>query len=112
MKLNFDAICECFQREWEVYVKPADLPQELNTVLNMVAWHIADMDSLDDLPIEEKEWANTTPNIFITKEQEKREKYLHGAREDLYVIKEKLQDKGYTVEQIKSIFQTVMEDIV
>ena len=112
MKLNFDAIADAFEREWDVSTKPADFPQELNTVLNMVAWHIADMDSLDDLPIEEKEWANTTPNIFITKEQEKREKYLHGAQEDLYVIKEKLQDKGYTAEQIQSIFKTVMEDIV
>lgn len=114
MKINNDALAKALYREWEVTVLPADFPDELSIILCLAEAFIESAEKIEDLPKRFQSTINglKLKDLFITKEDEKRNKILFNAQEELYAIREKLLDQDFNNDQINNIFKNVMEDIV
>ena len=114
MKINVDALAKAFFREWETTVLPADFPDELNIIIKLVDYWLSNTPDYQSLNQFEKQQITEEEarTIFLDKHDENQLRILHDAEEDLYVLKEELQKKDVPAEEIRKIFQTVMEDIV
>lgn len=113
MKINVNALLKAFEKEWEVTVEPSDMPEELYNIITLVDHFMDSYEDYDDLPlaIKQKMTKREVESLVLSEEQLKTLTTLHNAQEELYTLKEELQNKGITAEDIKKIFTTVMEDI-
>lgn len=107
MKIDTQALCKAFKREWEVDTLPADFPDELNIIIKMVDYWLSSTEDYSKMSIGEKEILTEAEanSIFLSKQAEEKQQILHKAEEELYFVKENmLMDKGISEEEIKELF--------
>lgn len=112
MKIDVQALCKAFFREWEVSTLPADFPDELNIIIKMVDYWLSSTEDYSKMSFGEKEILTEAEAnlIFLNKHDEVQQKILHDAREELYVALENLRNKDVPEEEIKNLFNEFITD--
>lgn len=113
MKINAQALCKAFLREWEVDTLPADFPDELNIIIKMVDYWLSSTEDYSKMSIGEKEilTENEANLIFLNKHDENQIQILDEAREKLQSIMENLYDEDVPQEEIKKLFTQFTEEL-
>ena len=111
MKVNTEALCQAFFREWEISTLPADFPNELNVLIQLVENSVPDIDDKESLTQEELEIITGNEHLFLSKHDEKQIQILDEAREKLQSIMENLYDEYVPQEEIKKLFTKFTEEL-
>ena len=115
MKVNTEALCQAFKREWEVDTLPADFPNELHVLIRLVENSVPDIDDKESLTEEELEIITGNEHLFLNKHDENHIKILikilDEAREKLQSIMENLYDEDVPQEEIKKLFTKFTEEL-
>lgn len=111
MKVNTEALCQAFKREWEVDTLPADFPNELHVLIRLVENSVPDIDDKESLTEETLEIITGNEHLFLNKHDENQIKILDEAREKLQSIMENLYDEDVPQEEIKKLFTKFTEEL-
>ena len=113
MKIDTQALCKAFFREWEVDTLPADFPGELNIIIKMVDYWLSSTEDYSKMSIGEKEilTEDEAKLIFLNKHDENQIQILDEAREKLQSIMENLYDEDVPQEEIKKLFTQFTEEL-
>ena len=112
MKINRNALADSFMREWEVTVLPADFPDELNTICELLDREIKYADDISCLTKDQQEIINKTGDegLFLTKKDLEQQKEIHDAEEELYCALETLKNANVSEEEIQEIFHKFIQE--